>query len=296
MLIKRIAANLLVLFLVIFLSLVLFRFLPGSAFDDEAFFHPEIVAKFVQPLQKQSLFEQGTSFLSSLFSKSGPPSLLNPDSSLYSIFASSWRATSALMGLGLLWTACLFSLLVLLSSVLRLKRFVETGVLFLSSISTLILAPLVVYLLVLKWSVVSPSVFLGESLLLPSLLLSYRPVCLLFRLYTTQLQSLQQSNFVQVLRAMGFSKRVIDDKFLWPHLIPTLRLASVQCVLNLFSGSILIETLFGLPGLGTELLKALSDRDVNIAVGFVLIISSVALFSYQLVQQLNRKTIGNYGH
>ena len=291
MIFKRIWLNTIILCGVVLLTLVLFRFLPGSAFDDEAYFHPDIYNKYILPLKNQSLTAQFQSFTLSLLSAKGPPSLLNPEVSLYSIIASSWRATGSLMLTGLLWTTFFFSILVHLSSLLRLRTTLESAINFMSSISTLILAPIIVYIFILKWSLVSPRVFLGESLLLPSLLVAYRPFCLLARLYLVQQNELHSRIFVQVHRACGFSDQKIQEKFLWPHFLPTLRLAAVQIALNLFAGSVLIETLFGLPGLGSEFLKALQERDINIALGLVFLISVVTLVSYQFVQHFNHKQI-----
>ena len=67
--------------------------------------------------------------------------------------------------------------------------------------------------------------------------------------------------------------------------MPVVTLAGVQ-IGHLLGGSILVETVFGWPGLGRLVFDALLQRDLNLLLGILFVSSIVVVFANLLVDLL----------
>ncbi len=83
-------------------------------------------------------------------------------------------------------------------------------------------------------------------------------------------------DYVRTARAKGISeRRVIYVQALRNAMLPLVTMAGLQ-VSSLVGGAVLIETIFGLPGMGRTAFDAVSERDANLLLG-VLFISSLSV-------------------
>ena len=94
-----------------------------------------------------------------------------------------------------------------------------------------------------------------------------------------------QSDFVRTARAKGLSeKRVIYKHALRNAVLPLL--VGIGGFLGAFvAGSIVIESVFNLPGMGLLLIEALQSRDYNVLMG-VAVIQSLIIMVGQLISDL----------
>ena len=90
---------------------------------------------------------------------------------------------------------------------------------------------------------------------------------------STMLETLTQ-DYVKTARAKGLQERVVIMRHaLRNSLIPVVALASIQ-VGTIFGGTVIIEQIFALPGMGRLLLTAINDRDYNVVQALTMIIAS----------------------
>jgi peptide/nickel transport system permease protein len=83
-------------------------------------------------------------------------------------------------------------------------------------------------------------------------------------------------DYVRTARAKGLSeRRVVYVHALRNAMLPLVTMAGLQ-VSSLVGGAVLIETIFGLPGMGRTAFDAVSERDTNLLLG-VLFISSLSV-------------------
>jgi len=92
-------------------------------------------------------------------------------------------------------------------------------------------------------------------------------------------------DFITMARAKGLSETTVA----WTHalrnaLLPVVTLAGVQ-IGHLLGGSILVETVFGWPGLGRLVFDALLQRDLNLLLG-ILFVSSIVVVIANLIVDL----------
>jgi peptide/nickel transport system permease protein len=122
----------------------------------------------------------------------------------------------------------------------------------------------------------------GRHLVLPALALAVSEVALVARVARTGLIQQQGADYVRTAKSKGMS----PAGSLLQHALPNALLPVVTViggrVGSLFSGAVLVETVFGWPGLGRLLLSATQTRDHPVMLGLVLVVA----FSVVLVNLL----------
>lgn len=86
-----------------------------------------------------------------------------------------------------------------------------------------------------------------------------------------------RAEYVGALRRLGLSERVL----LWRHVLPGAVLPSVQqlarIVDGLLGGTVVVEALFALPGIGSGFLAAVSARDLPLVQGYALLYAAITI-------------------
>jgi peptide/nickel transport system permease protein len=116
----------------------------------------------------------------------------------------------------------------------------------------------------------------ARHLILPVLTMALFYVAIYTRLMRSSMLEVYDLDFITTARAKGLSERTIA----WRHaarnaLLPVVTLAGLQLG-HLLGGSVLVETVFGWPGLGRLVFDSLLQRDLNVLLG-ILFISSVVV-------------------
>lgn len=125
----------------------------------------------------------------------------------------------------------------------------------------------------------------ARHLILPATTLGLFYVAIYARLMRASMLEVYSLDFITTARAKGLSEQTIA----WTHalrnaLLPVVTLAGLQ-IGHLLGGSVLIETVFGWPGLGRLVFDALNQRDLNLLLG-ILFVSSVVVVIANLVVDL----------
>jgi peptide/nickel transport system permease protein len=120
-----------------------------------------------------------------------------------------------------------------------------------------------------------------RSLLLPALALGFFQAAVLVRATRSAVLDVLREDYVRTARAKGVAEaRVIAAHALRNALIPILTVAGVQLG-QLLAGSIILESVFALPGLGRLVLGAISARDLPVVQGVALFVAaSIVLINF----------------
>lgn len=116
-----------------------------------------------------------------------------------------------------------------------------------------------------------------RHLLLPMMTLALFYAAIFARLMRSSLLEVRSLDFVTTARAKGASPRRV-----WFHhmarnaLLPVVSLAGVKAG-ELVGGSVLVETVFGWPGIGRQAFEAVVQRDYNLLLGLFIITSAVVI-------------------
>jgi len=108
-----------------------------------------------------------------------------------------------------------------------------------------------------------------EHLLLPAFALGVIRAAILTRMFRLAFLEELGKEYVMVARAKGLpERRVLFHHTLRNALLPVVTIAGLQLG-YLFGGAIIIEQIFGLPGIGRLLLTAISGRDFPLLQGLI---------------------------
>ena len=116
-----------------------------------------------------------------------------------------------------------------------------------------------------------------QALILPAVALALVQAAILTRVTRSAVLDVMREDFVRTARAKGLSRR----QALWRHvlrnaMIPVLTVAGLQFA-NLITGTIVVENVFVLPGIGRLIFQAISNRDLIVVRDVVMLLAAVVV-------------------
>ena len=135
---------------------------------------------------------------------------------------------------------------------------------------------------------VSPLGFI-RSMLLPGIAISFSSIAIVVRYLRASLLDQMLQDYVRTARNKGLSENVILFRHVLRNaFLPVLTILGVILV-NILTGSIVIESTFSIPGLGQLLQTAIRNRDLPLVQGITLYISVVVTLGFLFVDLLSAK-------
>src|SRR4051812_4276665 len=152
------------------------------------------------------------------------------------------------------------------------------------SLPNFVLGPLLVLILSLTWYLLPPALWGGAShLILPVLTLSALYMAYIARLARSGMLEVLRSNYIRTARAKGLSEwRVITRHALRGGLLPVVSFSG-PALAFLITGTVVVERIFALPGMGNYFINANLNRDEPLIIGIVAFISIAVLVFNLLV-------------
>jgi oligopeptide transport system permease protein len=111
---------------------------------------------------------------------------------------------------------------------------------------------------------------LSTAYLVPGIVLGLGTMAYITRLTRSSMLEVKRQDYVRTARAKGISEaRVVMRHMLRNSLIPVVTILG-PAVAALVTGSFIIEPIFGVPGMGTQFVEAISNRDYSMIMGTTL--------------------------
>lgn len=144
------------------------------------------------------------------------------------------------------------------------------------SLPGIFLGPLLIYFFSIRLEIFPVSGRGGLNyLFLPALSLAIPLSAILIRMTRASMLEVIKEDFIKVARSKGLAKRTIFFKHaLRNALIPVITIVGLQ-VGTLLTGTVITETIFDWPGLGTLLIDGIKQRDYPIVQGCILLIAVI---------------------
>ena len=160
------------------------------------------------------------------------------------------------------------------------------------SIPHFALATLIVVMPLLLWGWSPLTVFQPPSIglvpylqqfLIPAIVLGAASGSTLMRLTRTQMLEVMRQDYVRTARAKGLSESTV----VWVHalrnsLLPVLPLLGLQ-ISSIIGGAVVVERVFGFPGMGSLLINSISIRDYPIVQGITLLVGVMVMLTFVVV-------------
>jgi oligopeptide transport system permease protein len=154
------------------------------------------------------------------------------------------------------------------------------------SIPNFVLGPLLVLLFSLTLFWLPPALWDGfpsRSIILPALTLSAIYIAYIARLTRSGMLEVLRSDFIRTARAKGLSERqVVMRHALRGGLLPVVSFSG-PALAFLITGTVVVERIFALPGLGNYFINACLNRDEPLIIGIVAFIAVTVLVFNLLV-------------
>lgn len=157
------------------------------------------------------------------------------------------------------------------------------------------LAMLMIILFAVNWRILPSGGFPGweagllpalRALVLPALALAIVQAAILTRIVRSSVIDVMREDFARTARAKGLRFRAV----LWRHvlrnaMIPVITMMGLQFA-NMLAGTIIIEQVFSLPGLGRLMFQAIGQRDLVVIKDAVLMLAAIVIFVNFIVDVL----------
>lgn len=118
---------------------------------------------------------------------------------------------------------------------------------------------------------------IAQHLVLPAVSLSLFYLALYTRLMRASMLEQSGMDYVTTARAKGLTERHITFKHILRNaMLPVITMTGVQ-IGSLIGGSVVVETIFGWPGLGTLAFESLFARDLNLLMGIFFLSSCLVI-------------------
>lgn len=286
--IRRLLEAIPTLLILIALTFFMMRMAPGGPFDSEKRLAPEVEANLRAAYHlDEPLYLQFGRYLGNLAQGDFGPSFQYRDRTVTELIAGGFPVSLRLGAFAML--LALFGGVTLGSiAALRQNRPTDYATMALAmtgiSVPNFVMAPLLVliFAVYLGWL---PAGGLGDAgwrhLLLPVITLALTQVAYIARLTRGSMIEILRSNYIRTARAQGLSTPTILLRHaLKPALVPVVSYLG-PATAGLITGSVVIETIFGLPGLGRYFVQGALNRDYTLVLGIVVFYGAlIILFNF----------------
>jgi oligopeptide transport system permease protein len=273
---KRLLWLVLTLWVIFTVSFFLMRAVPGGPFDSDRKLEPEIEANvnryyhFDEPLWMQYVRHLVNTCRLDL-----GPSYKLTDYTVNQVIAEGLPVSMALGVLALAFAMTL-GLLAGITSAVRRGSLADVGLMSLATIGiavpSFVVAGMAIVLFVFAVPIF-PAAGWGsfEQLILPAMCLGLPYAADVARISRTSMLDVLSQDHIRTARAKGLSRvRVI-----WGHALPGSLLPVVSflgpAIAGILTGSLVIEQIFAIPGLGSHFVQASLQRDYTLSMGCVLV-------------------------
>ena len=281
------------LLLVIVIAFIMVRAAPGGPFDAERVLPPEVERNIAhayhldEPLPRQLL-----RYISGLLDGDLGPSYRYRDYTVSELIGSA-LPLSFRLGLIAMTVALLFGIGAGLVAALRKNTLLDrllTGIAMLGiSVPIFVVAPLLVlgFAVHLNWLPAGWSSSSGISrYLLPVFALALPQIAFIARITRGEMIGVMASDFVRTGRAQGLGTwSIVRYHALKPALLPLLSYMGPAMV-GILTGSVVVEQIFGIPGLGQLFVRAALNRDYTVVLGSVILYAVLIILFNLLVDIL----------
>lgn len=125
-----------------------------------------------------------------------------------------------------------------------------------------------------------------KFLILPTIALSARLIAIIARLTRSTMLEVISGDYIRTARAKGLNERIILARHaLRNAMIPLVTIVGLQFG-SLLAGSIVVETVFAWPGMGSLLINAVNSRDYPMVQGITLVYT-IAFMAVNLLTDLS---------
>jgi oligopeptide transport system permease protein len=292
---QRILAAILTLFVILTIAFCVVRLMPGSVFDD-----PDLSDSVKKVLEERAhldkpIFVQYLYFLKGVVTENdwGTSVKLSPGMPAFQVIVQKIPVTMALNFISLLIAVpfgALFGILAAMKNKTKVDTAISVGVILGISIPSFVFATCLQYFLAYKFGwfpiLYQPTATTAvkvSSMVLPIFALALSPIATITRYLRGELIEVLNSDFMVLAKTKGLNQFQATVR----HALRNAAMPLVSIILHMFAGvvggSLVIERMFSIPGVGGLMIKSINALDHSLTVAVLIFYAMISVATALIV-------------
>ncbi len=274
------------MFIIVTLSFFIIRIAPGGPFSSEKKVPPEVMQNLLKKYHMdEPLFKQYLRYMGDILHGDLGPSFKNKDYTVNELIFTS-LPNSLILGMTALAVALFLGIGVGTVSALKQNTWIDYSVMSAAvigiSIPLFVVGPvlMLIFAMKLKWLPTSGWITSRaglKTLILPAVTLSFPYFAYIARLSRASILEVLRSDYIRTAKAKGLRQSAIVFK----HVLKGAMLPVVSYLgpafAGIITGSVVVEKIFLVPGLGNFFVKSALNRDYTLIMGTVIVYSFILI-------------------
>lgn len=277
---KRTALAILTVWIVITITFFVSRAVPGGPFASEKAITPAAQAALEAKygLDKPLMEQYGTYLKDIVTEFDFGPSLKNRGRDVIDVIADGMK-TSAKLGVSAAAIALVLGVVLGAVAALRRNKIIDRVVMVFTtaciSMPSFIMGTLFLILFAIVWRILPANGNAAGGLILPIITLSLSPMANITRLTRSSMLDVLGQDYIRTAKAKGVSNsKIIFGHALKNALIPVITYFGPMLA-YIVTGSLVVEQIFAVPGIGRTFVSSITDRDYPMIMGTTIVLATL---------------------
>jgi oligopeptide transport system permease protein len=293
--VRRLLGLIPTMFIIVTLSFFMIRLAPGGPFSSEKKVTPEVMANLQHKYHMdEPLYKQYLRYMADVCRGDLGPSFKNKDYTVNQLIGTS-MPNSLLLGIVALAIACFFGISAGLISALKQNSWADYTCMSFANIGLAIplfvVGPVAVLVFAMKLKWLPTSGWITgragwKTIIMPAMTLGLPYFSSIARLTRASVVETLRSDYIRTARAKGLK----DSTIMLKHVLKGALLPVVSYLgpafAGIVTGSVVIEQIFLVPGIGNFFVKSALNRDYTLILGTVIVYSTILVLMNLVVDIL----------
>ena len=275
---KRIFYMIITLFIVASVTFFMMKFMPGTPFTNQEKLSPaQLKIMNEQYGLNKPLWQQYLIYLGNLLHGDFGTSFQFNNQPVLSLIMTRLQP-SLLIGAQAMILGSILGILLGAVAAMNKNNWIDSLATFVSivgiSVPSFVAGVLLQFYLAFKWHLFPIALWNGwESSILPSLALAFSPLAQTARFMRTEMVDVLNSDYIELSKAKGNTRwQTVVKHTLRNSLIPVITILG-PLTANILTGSLVVENIFSIPGIGEQFVKSIMTNDYPTIMGLTIFYS-----------------------
>lgn len=279
--VKRLILAVVTIFLIITITFFVMHSIPGGPFLSEKAPNPAVTAALEQKYGlDKPIFEQYTTYLKDVLRFDFGPSIKQRGREVSTVIVTGFKV-SAKMGGTAAFIAIVLGLIFGSIAAVFHNKLIDKVIMVISTacvaMPSFVIATLLLLIFCVKLNLFPANGNEALGLLLPIVSLSLYPMSYIIRLTRSSMLEVLMQDYIRTARAKG----VKPEKILFKHALrnaitPVITYAGPM-IAFIVTGSLVVEKIFAVPGLGKEFVSSIINRDYTMIMGTTIFLAALVI-------------------
>ena len=277
--VKRVLLAVFTVFLVITITFFVMRAIPGGPFLSEKSPSPEVMAALEAKYGlDKPLFEQYVTYLSDLLHGDFGPSIKNRGRNVIDLILEGFSISAKN---GIVAAACAIIIGLTLGAIAAVfhNKWIDKLIMVLTSalvaMPSFVIATILLLLFCITWPIFPANGNMDGGLVLPIISLALYPMSYITRLTRSSMLDVMGQDYIRTARAKGVSNTKVIFKHALKNAVTPVITYVGPMIAFILTGSLVVEKVFAVPGLGDYFFSSITNRDYPMVMGTTIFLATI---------------------